>query len=130
MAIRKPKIEKRLLGAWKSDKKATLSVWKFPPHLSRKKRRYVENQFGKLIFKFTSSYFYSDLDGFKSKNRYRVVAADDGGVVLAVHPEFKDGRRLHGSEANSYLFYIEFFDDKTLCIMAPGNVEYFKRVTA
>ena len=128
MGISKPKSDRRLLGTWKSDRALTLRWWKTRPGLSMARKREFLSLFGKLRHRFTRDRLYWDLQGSKGVDRYKILATDNESLAIALSPLTRDGKRLSGAEAESKILYLQFYGDKHYSLMAPHNVEFFKRV--
>jgi hypothetical protein len=130
MGITKPKYDRRLIGEWKSDRKLTLKWWKLRDGLSKEKAEKFKRIFGKLAHRFTRNRMYSEFDGFKSVDRYKIIAADEDALVIALYPLLEGGKPPRGPTAKSRLLYLKFVDETHYCLMAPRNLEYFKRTKA
>jgi len=79
-----PKVDARLLGTWKSDKRRTIRDWTWSKWTSRKKRKMVESLFGKVRLTFTRTRAFSDIpdQGWRSSRRYVVLGVDDESVAI------------------------------------------------
>lgn len=75
-------VDRRLLGAWRSDKTQTLSEWRFAPGTSPEASAKVEALFGKLVLRYTRARVFTEFEGDKTVCPYRVVAADEQSVAM------------------------------------------------
>ncbi|MBN8549381.1 MAG: hypothetical protein J0M12_08715 [Deltaproteobacteria bacterium] len=128
MAITKPKLDKRLIGTWRSDRALTLKWWTFPPNVTPAKRARFGRLFGKLTFRITKDRIYGTFDDSKWTNTYVILAADSDSVVLGITPITREGKKLIGKERESKIWYIRFHSKDCFCIFAPGNLEYFRKL--
>jgi hypothetical protein len=92
-----PKIDKRLLGTWKSDKRRTFAEWNWKKNTPPKKREKLKSFFGKLEITYTRTRVISALRHRKweQTRRYAVLATDDTSVAIVQFgkTEVKDRRR-------------------------------------
>lgn len=108
-------VDRRLLGAWRSDKTQTLSEWRFAPGTSPEAGAKVEALFGKLVIRYTPARVFMEFEGDKTVCPYRVVATDEQSVAIVRRTEGKDEiQHIHFSDENSYWVscgrYREFFN--------------------
>jgi hypothetical protein len=114
----KPKLDRRLLGTWKSDKRQTFR-WFYPkPGCPPESLRRLKALFGKLVVRWGYRKFRSDLEGYKDSEPYEVVASDAESVVV---------RFLDTGDPRGRLRQIHFEGDY-YWLWAGGIREYFKRV--
>ena len=110
-------VEKRLLGAWRSDRKRTVKHWVFPKRLAAAKRRRFEGLFGKLVLRFTPKFSYSEFDGEVTRCPYRVLwAGPSSCVVLYDEADGQTVQHIH-------------FEYDHIYVLACYNVEFFRKVT-
>jgi len=109
------KVEKRLLGTWRSDKERTIKQWCYPNELSAEKRRRFENIFGKFTLRFTPTHIYTEYDGDRQVIAYSVVASDANSVVVAWHEKSNSLQQIH-------------FEKSAYYVVSGYNIEFFKRV--
>ncbi len=75
-------IDKRLLGTWKSDLRRTAREARERHLLPEDKIRKLKCCFGKLRVRFTRTRIYSDFQGEKTIEPYRIVAKDARSVAI------------------------------------------------
>ena len=113
------KVDKRLLGTWRSDADRTVKLWRYNRPISDENRAKFEGIFGKMLWRITSTHIYSEFDGEKFSQRYSVLGSDSRSVVVLRHAE-------EGNELQQY-----FFEDENLLYVSSGyNIEFFKRAEA
>ena len=112
------RIDKRLLGTWKSDQERTTKLWKYKNELDEVKKAKFESIFGKMTRRFTPAMVYSEFEGQKLSGRYWVVASDIRSVVVA-YPD------QSGIELQQI-----FFEEDWHYVFSGYNVEFFRRVGA
>lgn len=110
------RIDRRLLGVWRSDKERTTRLWRFRNELDAAKKQWFESLFGKLTLRYTPTRLHSEFDGEKTSRRYRIVASDAWSVVLA-----------YDGEPENQLSQI-FFEDEWIYTLSGYNIEFFRRV--
>ncbi len=118
VAAKPRKVDKRLLGTWKSDKDRTVKLWRYKQDLSEEQKTKFEAIFGKLTRRFTSTHAYSDYEDQKTEARYWVVAADSRSVVVSF------------SEEGKVELQQIFFEENSMYVFSGYNVEFFRRVEA
>jgi hypothetical protein len=79
-----PKVDKRLLGTWKSDKRRTFAEWNWKRNTSPKKKAKLKAFFGKQEITYTRTKVITVLPHRKSEwaRRYAVLATDDTSVAI------------------------------------------------
>jgi len=78
------KIEKRLLGTWKSDKRKTFSEFVPWKGLTKKKLKFLRSLFGKLTVTYTPSKIRIEYEDLKDLKKYEILGSDlDSVAVLA-----------------------------------------------
>ena len=112
------KVDKRLLGTWRSDKERTTKLWRYKIELDAERKTKFESIFGKLTRRFTTTHAYSEFDGEKTSRTYRVVASDAQSVVLS------------SSERGRIELEQIFFEDEWFYVISGYNLEFFHRVEA
>jgi len=112
------KVDKRLIGTWKSDKERTVARWQYNKPLDNAQREKFESIFGKLVWRITETYYYGIFEDQKFSDTYTVLASDENSVCVSHH---NDGK----PELNQY-----FFEEGYMYILSGYNVEFFKRVEA
>ena len=120
MTKRAKKIDRRLLGAWRSDKKLTLAEWVFPKTASPKGRQVMRSLFGKLTMRYTATHVFTELDGDRTSCRYKILAIDEESV--AILRLIEDGR--------SEIQHVHFADRNVHWVSSGRNREFFRRVAA
>lgn len=76
--------QKQLLGTWQSDRRQTLKNNASYQRLVGRRSRRVASIFGKLKVTYTPRYVMTELDGYKTRERYEVVAEDEDKIVLRI----------------------------------------------
>ena len=117
-AIKPGKVDKRLLGTWRSDEKRTIKLWRYKQDLTDEQKLQFESIFGKLVRRFTATHSYSEFDNDKSEARYAVIASDSRSVVIAA------------SSAGEPELQQIFFEEGFIYVFSGYNVEFFRRVEA
>ena len=69
------KTDRRLLGAWRSDKEKTTALWKYTKEISDENRQKFEAIFGKLTWRITARRWEAEYEDQKWGSPYSVVAA-------------------------------------------------------
>ncbi|MCE9524577.1 MAG: hypothetical protein K8R36_00825 [Planctomycetales bacterium] len=111
---RKPIVDSRLVGNWKSDKRKTFQHYTAPYRGTRKGKKLLRSLFGKLNVRWARKYVYTELEGFKTKEKYEILAQDEHTVAVRL------------TESN-HLEHIHFEDGK-YWIWAGFTREYFARI--
>ncbi len=75
-------MHQRILGTWKSDRKKTFSNFPGYKESSLARKRKLGRIFGHLEIKYTACFLSTNIDGFRQKTRYEVVAEDHNSLVL------------------------------------------------
>jgi hypothetical protein len=114
LAVKARKVDKRLLGTWRSDKERTTQFWRYKSNLDAEQKAKFESIFGKLRRRFTETHSYSEFDGEKTSGRYLVVASDSKSVVLAFPEEHFDLQQI-------------FFEENAFYVASGYNFEFFRR---
>jgi hypothetical protein len=110
----RPKVDRRLLGLWKSDRARTFRNYKPGPKSTPRGTRRFKAIFGKLRVRWTRKYLTTEYEGVRLRTPYTVVATDELSVVVLM-----DGviRQIHFEGPNHYWLGVQ----GTLC-------EHFTRV--
>ncbi|MBL0731202.1 hypothetical protein [Piscinibacter sp. HJYY11] len=112
------RIDKRLLGTWKSDKERTIERWRYERPLDSVQREKFESIFGKLVLRVTETHYYGTFDEDKFSGQYTVLASDERSVCIS--------HKLAGTqELKQY-----FFEGNHMYVLVGYNIEFFKRVEA
>ena len=106
-------------GTWRSDRRRTLSEWRFIGRPSKVRRARVARIFGKLEITYASRRHTSKYDGLEFSATYRVVAADSGIVVIRIYEE---------GERAGYLHCLNFESPNLYWVTVGWNREWFRRV--
>lgn len=112
------KIDKRLLGTWKSDKERTIERWRYDKPLSNEKREKFESIFGKLVLRITETHYYGIFEEDNFSCPYTVVASDERSVCIS--QDFTGTQEL-----KQY-----FFEGNYMYVLVGYNIEFFKQVEA
>ena len=95
------KIDKRLLGTWKSDRIRTFKEWSWTKNISPQKKKRFQSIFGKLEITYTRTKIISSLRHRKweQATRYKVVATDQTSVAIVLFGELQiKNRRQYNPE--------------------------------
>ncbi len=114
-------IDKRLLGAWKSDLRKTSQEARDRCRIPAAKRKKFKLLFGKLRVRFTRTRAYMEFQGRKWVEPYRVVAKDASSVAILA-PGLWDEDELE-------IYHIHFEGRYYWIWPAVANFpEYFRRI--
>jgi hypothetical protein len=78
----KPKVDRRLLGVWKSDRARTFRNYKPSPKATPSGTGRFKAIFGKLRVRWTRKYLTTEYEGVRLRTPYTVVATDELSVVI------------------------------------------------
>jgi hypothetical protein len=78
----KSKVDRRLLGVWKSDRARTFRNYKPGPKSTLRGTRRFQAIFGKLRVRWTRKYLATEYEGTRLRTPYTVVATDELSVVV------------------------------------------------
>lgn len=120
MSATPPRIDKRLLGTWRSDRTATIAEWRFAKRFSALRRRKFLDIFGKLRLRFTRARVFSILGSQNHKQRYEVFGTDSDSVAI----RYEDTQLTHEWR----LQHIHFEGRDRYWIALGRNREWFRRV--
>ena len=110
-----PKVDRRLLGTWKSDRRRTFTHYKPKRGCPPSVLRWLKGMFGKLVVRWTRRKSWTDLNGYQESCRYEVVATDSETVVIRYQ--------------NGVLEHIHFDGDfYWIACRGGGMCEFFRRV--
>ena len=136
-----PKVDRRLIGTWKSDARRTIAEWTWRKKPSRQNLKALEFIFGKLQVTFDRSREISRLPDrkWKQSQRYKVLGVDGGSVAIILYGglEIKDRKRypLDGLRKLEKLYpdaqikQIHFGENSFWVSLGDGkNREFFKRI--
>jgi hypothetical protein len=112
------KVDKRLVGTWKSDKERTVARWQYNKQVDSAQRERFESIFGKLLWRITETHYYGTFEDQKFSGTYTVLASDERSVCVSHH---NDGK----PELKQY-----FFEEGYMYVLSGYNVEFLKRVEA
>ncbi|HEV8067803.1 MAG TPA: hypothetical protein VGP76_08695 [Planctomycetaceae bacterium] len=117
------KVERRLLGTWRSDRRRTLQFYKPGPQSTHKGHGKFKSIFGKLIVRWTARRCYFEFDGTRFDGErwsepYEVVATDETSVVV----------RTAGVDGAPVLSQIHFEGDYYWIAVSGFLCEYFRRI--
>jgi hypothetical protein len=115
MRATQPKIDRRLLGTWKSDRRRTFEHYKSGPKSTPQTLRKFRSIFGKLTVRWTGRRSYGELAGSRFSTSYEVVASDETSVVV----RFADSKVLSHIHFEGDYYWVACYG--MLC-------EYFKRI--
>jgi hypothetical protein len=114
-----PQRDKRLLGVWKSNRKRTVSEWRFNSALSPKKRQQFLKIFGRLIITYTPRFRTWKMDEYRNRHQYTVLGKDWHSVAI---------KYVFPVTAEDLIEYIVFEGEDSYYVIMGKNREWFKRV--
>jgi hypothetical protein len=119
MKTKRPNFDPRLRGTWKSDRRATFRHYTPSSKVTPKRLERFKSLFGKLVIRWGQRFVYTEYNGSKFKDAYRVVASDSVSVVVRGYNEILNEERLTQIffEKNRYWFWTPW-----------GMREFFRRV--
>ena len=98
----------------------TFRHYQLPAKMTPAKRRRFRALFGKLKVRWGTRYVYTEYEGAKSKDEYRIIAIDADSVVVRCYSELFE---------REVLMQIYFEDDHYWFCTLWGFREYFRRVS-
>lgn len=114
------KSDKRLLGAWRSDRRRTMKDWSWPKSMRAERRKRFAALFSHLTVRYTRQRIHTDLKGYRNSQPYEVVASDSDSVAILCESALLGGRRIQ---------HIHFDGDDYYWIeILERQREWFKRV--
>jgi len=114
----KRKIDKRLLGTWRSNKEKTTGLWKYTKEMTPAARERFEKIFGKFTLRFSETHIFTEFERTTDVVPYTVVAQDKTSVVIAwLEKEGTSLQHIHFEENGYY-------------ILSGYNVEFYTNVSA
>jgi hypothetical protein len=123
MPIPAPKIDKRLLGTWLSDRRRTLKELRYRPGLKRKHREYLHASFGFLRVRYTRRQIHGVLKDYRFKRPYEVLGRDEGSVAIRTF------YKIPGETTGEWIIYHIHFRDNHHYWVSYGYIrEWFKKV--
>lgn len=132
-----PKVDRRLIGSWKSDGPRTRRDWRWRKPRSVKKRAAFLKIFGKLEVTFGRRWVHVRLNDWETAQRYQLLASDESSVAILNYGELRIKDRARYWAVNLDILQ-EFasvatiqqihFDESGSWISLGGNREFFKRV--
>ena len=101
------KLAQRLIGEWRSDRKRTIEAWRGYPPGSPKFQKILRRDLGKLSLRYTKSRCFSDFEGMRSSERYRVVwTGKDSLFVVSCSGPQEAGQHIHFSSPTQYWVHV------------------------
>jgi hypothetical protein len=119
MSKRKLRIDRRLIGTWKSDRRMTFRHFTPKRGATPQQLRKFKSLFGKLTVRYGTQYFHEEMDGSKFRTKYELLAQDSETVVVRFYDTLREEARV---------VQIHFEKDH-YWIWAWGMREFFKRVS-
>ena len=120
MPTHTPKTDRRLLGTWRSDRKPTVSEWRFKKRLTPARRRKFLDIFGHLRVTYTRTRIRGVLRDYRFTQRYELLAADSESVAIRYEDTQLTGEWL--------IQHIHFEGRDRYWVALGRNREWFKRV--
>jgi hypothetical protein len=121
MRLHAPKKDKRLFGAWRSDRGRTVAEWRFAKRLSPERRRKFLGIFGKLRLTYSAARIRGVYGDYRFTQRYDVLAIDSDSVAIRYEDTQVTGQwRIQ---------HIRFEKGDRYWIALGRNREWFKRVS-
>jgi len=117
MAKHITKTDRRLLGAWRSDRRRTLKDWVWRPRASAAHRKRIADMFGHLLIRYTRQRMHIEFKGESSSQSYDVLGSDADSVAIA-----------HGSSLGQSIQHIHFAKVDRYWIAIGRQREWFRRV--
>lgn len=108
------KVDRRLLGWWRSDRRKTMSEWVWPRTMKADRRKWFANLFGHLKVRYTPRYCSWTLKGYAERGPYEVLASDEVSVAV-----------ISGGQIRQINFEGDHY-----WISMGRNREWFKRIKA
>ena len=113
---RPTKTDRRLLGAWRSDRNRTLKEWMWRPRTSAAHRKLITEMFGHLTIRYTRQRIHIEFKGESSSQSYKILGADADTVAI-----------MHGSSSGPSIQHIHFSGVNHYWITIGRQREWFKR---
>ena len=117
-----PKVDRRLLGTWKSDRRRTFQNFKPRRACSPQALRRLKAMFGKLVIRYGPKRYYTDFNGRRDWGAYKVVATDSQSVVIRYHDTLSGEDRLTHIHFDGDFYWI------AVAIVNGTLREFFRRV--
>lgn len=106
------KLDRRLLGTWRSDRRKTMSEWVWPRTMKLDRRKWFAGLFGHLHVHYMPQSFVWTLKEHRERVPYEVLASDEHSVAILSGGQI----RQINFEGNHYW------------ISLGRNREWFKRI--
>lgn len=120
MARTVPTTDKRLLGTWRSDRRATLAEWRFKKPIPADRLRRFRAIFGKLVVTYSAKQIRGVFGDFRYIQRYQVLGKDSESVAI----RYEDKQLL-----NEWRIQHIHFEGKDRHWIGLGwNREWFRRI--
>jgi hypothetical protein len=110
--------DKRLIGAWRSDRRRTMKEWVFPVRWTPTMRRRLAGIFGHLLLRYTRSRMHSDFQGHCAVRAYKVLASDSDSVAILHWDDLLGEQRVKQLH----------FEGRHYWISLGRNREFFKKI--
>ena len=132
-----PKVDRRLIGSWKSDGPRTRRDWRWRKPLSAKKSEAFLKLFGRLELTYTRNWVSMRIGGYDGKQRYQLLGSDETSIAILAYGGVKiKDRTRYSAESLDILQQVAseatiqhiHFDKSGFWISLGGNREFFKRV--
>lgn len=123
----RPKIDKTLIGEWKSNKELTVPTLTYPPTAEKASIEKLEALFGRLIVTYSGSKMKALLPATNDhpdwiyESDYKIVGRDEQSIVVRAHDPLENGpkdRRITFEGENRYWIDLGHL----------GGREYFDRL--
>lgn len=106
------KVDRRLLGTWRSDRRKTMAEWLWPQTMKPDRRKWFAGLFGHLQVHYMPRSFAWVLKEHRERVPHEVLASDDDSVEIISGGQIQ---HLH-------------FEGDHYWILCSRNREWFKRV--
>jgi hypothetical protein len=109
--VLKTKMDKRLLGTWRSDRRRTLRELQLPRYVQRKTQKPLRALFGKLRLTYTRSHVHYGMDDWQAVRPYKVLATDSRSVAIRYHDELTGEwliQHIHFSSLDADSYWVTF----------------------
>lgn len=117
---KRPRTDRRLLGTWCSDRKATVAEWRFQKRLTPEKRRRFPDIFGHLRITYSPTRVWVIFHEDQAVGSYELLATDPESVAIR-HGVF-------GLDETPRIQHLHFEGLECYWIALGSNREWFKRV--
>src|SRR5208282_2104467 len=113
------KTDRRLIGAWRSDRRRTLKDWIWCPRASAAHRKRVADIFGHLVIRFTRQRMHTEFKEQRSSQNYEVLGSDSESVAITHWNSLLERQSIQ---------HIHFVGDDHCWIAIGRQREWFRRV--